>query len=261
MSYLAYPGTLGAPYMDYILADRIVIPQQEQQHYSEKIAWLPHSYQINDDKRAIAEKPSRAEAGLPADGFVFCNFNHANKFTPESFTLWLRLLAQVPGSVLWLLKPDPLAVENLRREAQARGIEPARLIFAEHLPFEKHLARLALADLFLDGLPYGAHTTASDALWAGLPLVTWRGTGFCRAGGGQPADGDGSAGTGGGKSRPRSKAWRCGWRASRKNWRGCAKSWRKTAIPRRCLIPQEQHAPLSMPIGACWNRPRRKALP
>jgi protein O-GlcNAc transferase len=178
VSYLGYPGTLGAPYMDYILADRIVIPQNDQLHYSEKIAWLPHAYQINDDKRAIADRPDRGAAGLPAQGFVFCNFNHTNKFTPDTFTLWLRLLAQVPGSILWLLKPDPLAVENLRREAQQRGIEPGRLIFAEHLPFEEHLARLGLADLFLDGLPYGAHTTASDALWAGLPLITCRGRTF-----------------------------------------------------------------------------------
>ena len=178
VSYLAYPGTLGAPYMDYILADRVVIPEVEENNFDEKIAWLPHSYQINDDKRAIAPTRGRAEAGLPADGFVFCNFNHANKFTPESFSLWMRILAQVPGSMLWLLRPHVLAQDNLRREAQARGIAPARLVFAEMLPFDQHLARLKLADLFLDGLPYGAHTTASDALWAGLPLLTCRGNAF-----------------------------------------------------------------------------------
>jgi predicted O-linked N-acetylglucosamine transferase (SPINDLY family) len=185
VTYLAYPGTLGVPYMDYLLADRIVIPEAEEDYYSEKIAWLPHSYQVNDDKRAIAEAPSRSQAGLPelpsgsaGNAFVFCNFNHANKFTPQSFALWMRLLAQVPGSVLWLLKPDPIPLENLRREAERHGMDPARLIFADHLPFEKHLARLARADLFVDGLPYGAHTTASDALWAGLPLVTCRGTSF-----------------------------------------------------------------------------------
>jgi protein O-GlcNAc transferase len=178
VSYLAYPGTLGAPYMDYILADGTVIPQAEEKYFSEKIAWLPRSYQVNDDKRAIAPTPSRAEAGLPAEGFVFCNFNHANKFTPASFALWMRILAQVPGSILWLLGPHVLAQDNLRREAQTIGIDPARLVFAETLPFAQHLARLKLADLFLDGLPYGAHTTASDALWAGLPLLTCRGGTF-----------------------------------------------------------------------------------
>jgi predicted O-linked N-acetylglucosamine transferase (SPINDLY family) len=178
VSYLAYPGTLGAPYMDYILADRVVIPEGAEKFYSEKIAWLPHSYQVNDDRRAIAQTPGRAEAGLPAEGFVFCNFNHANKFTPACFSSWMRILGQVRGSVLWLLAPDPLAQENLRREAEKRGIDAGRLIFADTLPFDRHLARLKLAGLFLDGLPYGAHTTASDALWAGLPLVTCRGASF-----------------------------------------------------------------------------------
>ena len=178
VGYLAYPGTLGTSFMDYILADRIVIPPAEAAHYSEKIVWLPHSYQINDDKRVIAEIPSRAEAGLPPDAFVFCNFNHAGKFTPQSFSRWLQLLRQEPDSLLWLLQPDPLAAENLWREAAAQGVDPRRLLFAESLPFDRHLARLALADLFLDGLPYGAHTTASDALWAGLPLITCRGASF-----------------------------------------------------------------------------------
>jgi predicted O-linked N-acetylglucosamine transferase (SPINDLY family) len=178
VSWLGYPGTLGASFMDYILADKIVIPEEGARHYSEKIAWLPHSYQINDSKRTIAQTPSRDEAGLPAHGFVFCNFNHANKFTPDSFGRWMRLLGQVPGSLLWLLKPDTLARDNLQREAQARGVASDRLVFAPYLPFEKHLARLKLADLFLDGLPYGAHTTASDALWAGLPLITLMGDSF-----------------------------------------------------------------------------------
>ena len=133
VSWLGYPGTLGASFMDYILADKIVIPEDEARYYSEKIAWLPHSYQINDSKRAIAPTPSREEAGLPAHGFVFCNFNHANKFTPDSFGRWMRLLGRVPGSLLWLLKPDKLAQDNLQREAQARGIAPtgwsSRLIF------------------------------------------------------------------------------------------------------------------------------------
>jgi predicted O-linked N-acetylglucosamine transferase (SPINDLY family) len=177
-SWLGYPGTLGAPYMDYILADRIVIPPYEDKCYDEKIAWLPHCYQINDRKRAIGETGGRAEAGLPDGVFVFANFNHVNKLTPDTFSLWMRILKQVPGSILWLLRPDPLARENLIREAEARDVDSARLVFAESLSLEKHLARLGLADLFLDGLPYGAHTTASDALWAGLPLITCRGKSF-----------------------------------------------------------------------------------
>jgi predicted O-linked N-acetylglucosamine transferase (SPINDLY family) len=164
--------------MDYILADRILIPPGEEKYYDEKIAWLPHSYQINDRRRPIAETPGRAEAGLPELGFVFCNFNQVEKITPATFSLWMRILKQVPGSVLWLIRPDALARENLKREAEARDVDPGRLVFAETLPFDRHLARLRLADLFLDGLAYGAHTTASDALWAGLPLITRRGNAF-----------------------------------------------------------------------------------
>src|SRR6185437_13671683 len=152
VSWLAHPGTLGAPYIDYILADRIVIPPGEEKYYDEKIAWLPGSYQINDRQRAIGETPSRARAGLPDGKFVFCNFNHVHKLTPAVFSSWARILREVPDSILWMLKPDPLAEENLRREAQIRGIGD-RLVFAGSLPLEDHLARLRLADLFLDGLP------------------------------------------------------------------------------------------------------------
>jgi protein O-GlcNAc transferase len=177
VSYLGWPGTLGAPYIDDILADKIVMP--EEAGYSEKIAWLPDCFQINDDKRPIAPAPSRAEAGLPAQGFVFANFNHAEKRTPQAFSSWMRLLAGVPGSVLWLPQPNALAAENLKREAEKHGIAPERLIFAPHLPtFEEHLGRLALADLVLDGFPYGAQTIASDALWAGVPLLTLLGKVF-----------------------------------------------------------------------------------
>jgi protein O-GlcNAc transferase len=179
VSYLAWPGTLGAPYFDYFLADKIVVPETQQAHYSEKIAWLPDSFQINDDKRDIPRPPSRAEAGLPAEGFVFCNFNHAEKRSPQAFSSWMRILAAVPGSVLWLPRPHALAVENLKREAERRGLAPERLIFAPHAPtFAQHLGRMALADLFLDAFPYGAHTVASDALWAGVPLVTLMGNAF-----------------------------------------------------------------------------------
>ena len=177
--YLANPGTLGVAFMDYFIADGIVVPPEDELHYSEKIVRLPHSFQVNDDKRAIGKIPSRAEAGLPERGLIFCNFNHVNKYTPENFTVLMRLLHQVPDSLLWLPQPDPMAVANLRREAESRGVAPDRLVFAPPVPsFAEHLARLALADLFLDLLPYGAHTTASDALWAGLPLITCRGKSF-----------------------------------------------------------------------------------
>ena len=179
VSYLAYPGTLGAPWMDYILADKIVIPETQAADYNEKIAWLPGSYQVNDSQRAIGKTPSRTEAGLPPNSFVFCNFNQAEKRSPQAFSSWMRILAAVPDSVLWLPRPNPLAEQNLKKETQQRGIAPERLVFAPHVPsFEDHLARVALADLFLDGGPYGAHTTASDALWAGVPLITLMGGAF-----------------------------------------------------------------------------------
>ena len=179
VNYLGFPATLGAPYIDYILADQIVIPQDEQNFYDEQVVYLPGTYQANDDKgRDMAPAPSRAQAGLPQASFVFCNFNNAYKLTPSTFDSWMRILKQVDGSVLWLLdSPAPYAA-NLRREAEKRGVAGERLIFAPELPLEQHLGRLPLADLFLDGLPYNAHTTASDALWAGVPLITAKGTTF-----------------------------------------------------------------------------------
>jgi len=183
VNYLGFPATLGAPYIDYIIADKIVIPESDQAFYDEKIAWLPGCYQANDDKgRQMANTPSRAEAGLPekapGKGFVFCNFNSGYKLTPETFDSWMRILKQVEGSVLWLLEIHPPYGDNLRKEAEARGVAADRLIFAPVLPTDLHLARLKLADLFLDGLPYNAHTTGSDALWAGLPLITQTGKAF-----------------------------------------------------------------------------------
>ncbi|HSS13014.1 MAG TPA: tetratricopeptide repeat protein, partial [Rhizomicrobium sp.] len=179
INYLGFPATLGAPYIDYILADTTVIPQDEQRFYDEQVVYLPGSYQANDDKgRPIAPMPGRTEAGLPAQGIVFCNFNHAYKLTPETFDSWMRILAQVKGSVLWLLDCVPLFAKNLGREAEKRGVAADRLIFAPDLPPDQHLARLRLADLFLDGLPYNAHTTGSDTLWAGVPLITCVGTTF-----------------------------------------------------------------------------------
>jgi len=179
VNYLGYPGTLGASFIDYIIADPIVIPSDSRHRYVEKIAYLPNSYQVNDRRRPIASGDfSRSLAGLPAEGFVFCCFNKAYKITPSMFSCWMRILKQVEGSILWLLEDTPTAAVNLRREAAARGIDPERLIFAPHMPAAEHLARHRAADLFLDTLPYNAHTTASDALWVGLPILTRMGDSF-----------------------------------------------------------------------------------
>jgi len=178
VNYLGYPGTIGAPWLDYILADARVLPFDHQPFYSEKIVHLPHCYQVNDVMRAIGKTPSRDEAGLPAEGFVFCCFNAAWKITPAMVDVWMRLLASVPGSVLWLLDDNETAKRNLKAAAVSHGLDAARLIFAPRIPSAAHLARHRLADLFLDTLPYNAHTTASDALWAGLPLLTCLGRQF-----------------------------------------------------------------------------------
>jgi predicted O-linked N-acetylglucosamine transferase (SPINDLY family) len=179
VNYLGFPATLGAPYIDYIIADTIVIPEGEQRFYDEQVVTLPDSYQANDDRgREMTARPSRAEAGLPEKAFVFCNFNNAYKLTPSTFASWMRILSRVDGSVLWLLESTAPFPDNLRREAEKQGVSADRLIFAPDLPTAQHLARLQLADLSLDSLPYNAHTTASDALWAGVPLVTAKGNTF-----------------------------------------------------------------------------------
>jgi predicted O-linked N-acetylglucosamine transferase (SPINDLY family) len=179
INYLGYPGAMGAVAADYILADHTVIPAEESVCYDEKIIRLPFAYQPNDDRRVISERtPTRAEVGLPDTGFVFCCFNASYKITPPVFSVWMQLLQEVPGSVLWLLGGDAVIEANLRREAVDRGVDAGRLIFAPKAPLPDHLARHRLADLFLDTLPYNAHTTASDALWAGLPLVTCTGRSF-----------------------------------------------------------------------------------
>ncbi len=170
VNYLVYPGTTGAEFMDVILADRIVAPASQQEFFREKIVHLPDCYQANDGARVLAPAPARAACGLPDNGFVFGCFNNSWKITAPVFDIWMRLLQAVPGSVLWLL--DGPGKENLRKEAAARGLDASRLIFAPHAAPEAHLARHQLADLFLDTLPYNAHTTASDALYAGVPLVT-----------------------------------------------------------------------------------------
>jgi predicted O-linked N-acetylglucosamine transferase (SPINDLY family) len=179
VNYLGFPGTMGAPFMDYILADSFVIPAEKQTYYSERVVCLPHCFQANDDRRIISERVvGRAVAGLPEAGFVFCCFNNSCKITPAMFTVWMRLLVRAPGSVLWLVARHEAVRNSLRREAAERGVDPTRLVFASRAPYPEYLGRLMLADLFLDTLPFGAGTTASDALWAGLPLLTCVGDAF-----------------------------------------------------------------------------------
>lgn len=179
VQYLGYPGTMGADFIDYVLADTTVIPPDQQVHYAEKIAYLPHSYQVNDRHRSISDKKwRRSELGLPEEGFVFCCFNNNYKITPATFDGWMRLLQQVPRSVLWLLSDSPSSMQNLEKEAQRRGVDPKRLVFAKRVHLPDHLARHQAADLFLDTFPYNAHTTTSDALWAGLPVLTLMGQSF-----------------------------------------------------------------------------------
>ena len=180
VNYLGYAGTMGMPFFDYIIADRIVIPEEHHAYYSEKVVYLPDTFFPTDRKRRIAERtPSRAELGLPESRFVFTCHNTAYKISPEIFDVWMRLLRTVEGSALWLGATDGLASANLRREAERRGVAPGRLVFGPWVAQRAdHLARLRLADLFLDTLPYNAHTTACDALWAGLPLLTCRGSTF-----------------------------------------------------------------------------------
>lgn len=179
LSWLGFPGTSGHPAFDYLIADKQLISPGEVGDYSEQVVWLPDSYQANDDRRPIAaQAPDRAALGLPAAGFVWCCFNNNFKIVPEVFSVWMRLLQAVPDSVLWLLADNPEAQTNLRREAQARGVDPERLHFAPRVDLPEHLARQGCADLFLDTLPCNAHTTASDALWAGLPLLSCRGSSF-----------------------------------------------------------------------------------
>ena len=179
VNYLGFPGTMGIKYMDYIIADKVVIPEESKIHYVEKLVYLPNSYQANDNMRKISDRKfSKAEFGLPEDAFVFACFNNNYKITPTIFDSWMRILSLVEGSVLWLLADNPMAKDNIIKEAFARGIDSCRLVFAERLPISEHLARHDLANLFLDTLPYNAHTTCSDALWAGLPVLTLMGHTF-----------------------------------------------------------------------------------
>jgi protein O-GlcNAc transferase len=180
VSYLGYPGTMGSDAVDYILVDPVAVPPDEQPYFTERLVHLPDCYQVNDRRRPIARRvPSRRECALPEEGFVFCCFSSAYKITAPIFDTWMRLLAGLPGSVLWLLEPNPTALANLRREAESRlAGGAARLVFAPSLPNPEHLARFAVADLFLDTLPYNAHTLTSDALWGGCPVITCAGRAF-----------------------------------------------------------------------------------
>jgi protein O-GlcNAc transferase len=179
VNFLGFPGTMGSPHIDYIIADRLLIPEEERRFYSEQVVYLPHTYQANDSRREVSARVfTRGEAGLPEDGFVFCCFNNNYKITPDIFDVWMRLLAKVQDGVLWLLQDNEDAAANLRREAAARGIAPERLIFASRISPAEHLARQPLGDLFLDTSPYSAHTTCSDALFVGLPVVSFYGPTF-----------------------------------------------------------------------------------
>jgi predicted O-linked N-acetylglucosamine transferase (SPINDLY family) len=179
VNFLGYPGTMGASYIDYLIADQTLVPEASRRHYREKIVYLPNSYQVNDRKRRIADKAfTRDELSLPRSGFVFCCFNNNYKITPATFDSWMRMLNRLPRSVLWLMEDNSGAANNLRREAERRGIPGERLVFAGRVPHAEHLARHRAADLFIDTLPYNAHTTASDALWSGLPVLTCKGESF-----------------------------------------------------------------------------------
>jgi predicted O-linked N-acetylglucosamine transferase (SPINDLY family) len=178
VTYLGLPATTGLPSIDYVIADRFLIPEDTAAMYSEKPLYMPDIYQVSDRKRCIGPTPTRAQCGLPDNGFVFCSLNNNYKYTPEMFDVWMRILQRTPDSVLWLLSDNPWAQENLRKEASARGVDSKRLLFADRVSPENYLARYACADLFLDTFPFNAGTTANDALWVGLPLLTLCGRAF-----------------------------------------------------------------------------------
>jgi protein O-GlcNAc transferase len=184
INYLGYPGTMGSGHMDYILADEFVIPASARLHYAEEVVYLPDCFQANDDTREIDRRSTRAQVGLPERAFVFCCFNNTHKITPEMFDLWMRVLTCRPGAVLWLLAAGSTVERNLCVRAEERGVAADRLLFAPRVPYPQHLGRLRLADLFLDTLPFNAGTTASDALWAGLPVLTCAGEAFAARMGG-----------------------------------------------------------------------------
>jgi predicted O-linked N-acetylglucosamine transferase (SPINDLY family) len=179
LNYLGYPGTMGVEYYDYILADKVLIPADLAAHYSEKIIYLPHSYQANDSNRfQQIQNIDRNKLGVPDEEFIFCCFNNSYKITPFVFDSWMKILQQVPKSILWLREYDKTSNNNLLKEALKRGLNSDRIVFAKSLPLNEHLNRLAFADVVLDTRPYGAHTTASDALLVGVPVITLIGKSF-----------------------------------------------------------------------------------
>ena len=179
VTYLGYPGPIGSKVIDYVLADKVVIPPENHKFYSEQVINLPYCYQVNDDSRdAPIPKFTKSEMGLPDNAFVFCCFNNSYKITPAVFAIWMKILQEVEESVLWLLEDNKFASENLRKYAKNYGIDPARIVYGKRLQHEDHLTRHYCADLFLDTFPCNAHTTASDALWMGLPVITYLGTTF-----------------------------------------------------------------------------------
>jgi predicted O-linked N-acetylglucosamine transferase (SPINDLY family) len=176
VNYLGYPGTMATPFIDYIIADRVVIPPEYYSSYSEKVVHLPNCFLPNDRSRVIEKRKfERAELGLPQNGIVFCSFNNAAKYNPTTFSRWMNILRRTEGSVLWFSRVDGILQENILREAQARGIQSERIIFLKFAPRDEYFDRISVADLFLDSFPYNAHTTAADALWSGIPLLTMTG--------------------------------------------------------------------------------------
>ena len=179
INYLGYPGTMGAEYVDYIIADEVIIPKENFNYYSEKVLYLPDCYQANMSQKNISKKQfKRSDFGLPDNAFVFCSFNNNYKITPHIFDIWMNILKKVPNSVLWIFKSNETASRNLKRETELRGVDPNRVIFASYLPNDEHLKRIPLADLFLDTFPYNAHVTASDAIRMGIPILTLTGNSF-----------------------------------------------------------------------------------
>jgi len=179
INYLGYPGTLGADFMDYIVADKYLIPPNTEKYFNEKKLYLPNTYMPTDDTRKLSEKCiSRGDMGLPDNAFVFCCFNNNYKITSSEFNIWMGLLNKVDESVLWLRESNQFSQLNIKNEAKKRKVDPSRIVFADKAPMDEHLARQKLADLFIDTFAFNAHTTATEALWAGLPVVTKTGQGF-----------------------------------------------------------------------------------
>jgi protein O-GlcNAc transferase len=179
VTYLGFPGTTGAEFIDYVITDKIVTPPDHSAHFQETLVYLPHCYQVNDYKQSISRKEwKKTDVGLPEGSFVFCSFNQAYKLDPLMFNSWMKILQQVSDGVLWLQGGNEATEGNLRRQAEERGLEADKLIFAKHLPKDEHLARLKLADLALDTRIVNGHTTTSDALWAGVPVISIQGTNF-----------------------------------------------------------------------------------